>query len=147
MTTTEALAAIRKSVHVDAPPQAAFETFTGGIDRWWPKATHSAFGADVREVVFEQREGGRVYERSTAGEEADWADVVVWDPPQRFVLRWRVNPERGPTEVEIRFSARDDGTLVELEHRGWDRVGDEEGRANYADGWEVVLGRYVQPAG
>jgi hypothetical protein len=144
MTTTEALAAIHKSVQVDASPAAAFETFTGGIDRWWPKATHSTFGEAAREVVFEPSAGGRVYERSDSGEEADWADVLAFDPPTRFVLRWRVNPERGATEVEVRFTAHEDGTLVELEHRGWDRVGDEEGRANYDAGWDVVLGRYTK---
>ena len=56
-------------------------------------------------------------------------------------LRWRVNPERGPTELEIRFTPEGSKTRVDLEHRGWD---DPEGRANYGPGWDFVLGRYSE---
>jgi Activator of Hsp90 ATPase homolog 1-like protein len=139
MSTTETLAAINKTITVDASPQTAFETFTRQVDSWWPR-THSVFEDDVQEIVFDERAGGRLYERSTGGEEADWADVLVWEPHSRFVLRWRVNPERGPTEVEVRFTPEGDRTRVDLEHRGWD---DPEGRANYGPGWDRVLGHYA----
>ncbi|HEX7255072.1 MAG TPA: SRPBCC domain-containing protein [Gaiellaceae bacterium] len=139
MSTTESLAAITKTITVDVPPETAFETFTRQINTWWPK-THSVFEDRIEEIVFDERVGGRVYERSTSGEEADWADVVAWEPHNRFVLRWRVNPERGPTEVEVRFTPEGSGTRVDLEHRGWD---DPEGRANYGPGWDRVLGQYV----
>ncbi len=139
MSTTEALAAIKRTITVDVPVEAAFETFTRQMDSWWPGGSHSLF--EEREaLVFEERVGGRVYERSASGEEGDWADVLAWEPPRRFVLRWRVNPERRPTEVEVRFTPENGRTRVELEHRGWDDAG---GRANYDTGWDVVLGRYV----
>jgi uncharacterized protein YndB with AHSA1/START domain len=143
MSTTEALAAIRKTITVDASVETAFETFTRGIHSWWPTATHTIYEDKVQDVVFDEQEGGRVFERSTGGEESDWADVIAWEPPRRLVLRWRVNPERGPTEVEVRFEPEGDGTRVELEHRGWDEVADAEGRAGYNTGWDFVLGRYV----
>ena len=95
----------------------------------------------VEEIVFDERVGGRVYERSADGEEFDWADVLAWEPHDRFVLRWRVNPERGPTELDVRFTPDGDRTRVDLEHRGWD---DPEGRANYGRGWDHVLGHYVE---
>jgi hypothetical protein len=139
MSTTEALAAINKTVTVEASQETAFDTFTRQVDSWWPR-THSVFEDDVQEIVFDERTGGRLYERSTGGEEADWADVLVWQPHSRFVLRWRVNPERGPTEVEVRFTPEGDRTRVDLEHRGWD---DPEGRANYGPGWDRVLGHYA----
>ena len=57
-------------------------------------------------------------------------------------MRWRVNPERGPTELEIRFTPEGSKTRVDLEHRGWD---DPEGRANHGPGWtDYVLGRYSE---
>lgn len=143
MSTAEALAAINKTITVDAAPETAFETFTRQIGSWWPTASHSIFEDRVQEVVFDERVGGRVYERNADGEEADWADVVEWEPHSRFVLRWRVNPERGPTEVEVRFTPEGDGTRVDLEHRGWDAIGDEAGRAGYDTGWGFVLGHYV----
>lgn len=142
MSATEALAAIKKSITVDAPLETAFETFTRRMGEWWPGNPHTVFEDRVA-VVFDERVGGRVYERSADGREADWADVIAWEPPQRLVLRWRVNPERGPTEVEVRFTGEGEGTRVDLEHRGWDKVGDQEGRAQYEGGWDKVLGGYV----
>ena len=52
-----------------------------------------------------------------------------------------MNPERGPTELEIRFTPEGAKTRVDLEHRGWD---DPEGRANYGPGWDYVLGHYTE---
>jgi uncharacterized protein YndB with AHSA1/START domain len=140
MSTTEALATINKTVSVHAPVERAFETFTRQIASWWPRGSHSLF-EERREIVFEERVGGRLYEVATDGEEGDWADVLAWEPPDRFVLRWRVNPKRSPTEVEVRFSPENGGTRVDLEHRGWD---DAEGRANYDTGWDKVLGDYAE---
>jgi uncharacterized protein YndB with AHSA1/START domain len=142
MSTTDALAAIRKTITVEASPETAFETFTRRMHDWWPSAPHTVFDDRVG-VVFDERVGGRVYERAADGQEADWADVLAWEPPSRLVLRWRVNPERGPTEVEIRFTPENGRTRVDLEHRGWDEVGDPEGRANYDGGWDKVLGGYA----
>jgi len=137
--TTDALAAIHKTITVDASPETAFDTFTRQITSWWPRS-HTIF-EEVERVVFDERVGGRVYERNAEGEEAEWADVLAWEPNDRFVLRWRVNPERGPTELEVRFTPDGNGTRVDLEHRGWD---DPDGRANYGPGWDYVLGNYVE---
>jgi hypothetical protein len=41
--------------------------------------------------------------------------------------------------------AEDDGTRVELEHRGWENAvaGSVEKRDNYDTGWGYVLGKYA----
>jgi uncharacterized protein YndB with AHSA1/START domain len=142
MSTTETLAAIRKTLTVEASVETAFETFTRRMGDWWPGGHHTVFD-DRAGVIVEESAGGRVYERSASGEEADWADVTAWEPPHRLVLRWRVNPERAPTEVEVRFAPDGDRTRVELEHRGWDQAGDAQGRAMYDGGWDTVLGGYT----
>ena len=146
MKTTELT--VRKSVVVDLPPAGAFELFTDGIHGWWPHASHSIHGDDA-EAVFESRPGGRVYERTADGREADWARVVAWEPPSRFVLEWTVGRDSPPTEVEVRFAAEGAQTRVDLEHRGWERYGDgaDEAFADYDGGWDVVLGRYVHSLG
>ena len=141
MSTTEALAAINKTITVEASLETAFETFTRRMADWWPTGSHRIFEDST--LVFEERAGGRVYERAATGEEGDWADVLMWEPPHRFVLRWRVNPNRGATEVEVRFTPENGGTRVDLEHRGWD---DPEGRANYSTGWDPVLERFAAAA-
>ncbi|HZM18958.1 MAG TPA: hypothetical protein VFB87_06055, partial [Gaiellaceae bacterium] len=88
MTTTEALAAINKTIVVEASQETAFETFTRHVTSWWPRS-HTVFEDKVAEIVFDERVGGRVFERSTEGEEAEWADVLAWEPHERFVVRWR----------------------------------------------------------
>ena len=144
--------AVRKSVTVAVPPELAFELFTDGIGDWWPFGTHSINGDAVETAVFEPRAGGRVYERTGDGREAHWATVLAFDPPRRFVLEWKVNPNAvAPTEVEVRFQPEGGGTRVDLEHRGWERLGEqaEASRSSYDTGWDFVLGEYVAgaPAG
>jgi uncharacterized protein YndB with AHSA1/START domain len=69
------------------------------------------------------------------------------------VISWHVNPEApAPTEIEIRFTADGDATRVDVEHRGWERLGmarGQEARESYGsdDGWGLVLSRYVEEAG
>ena len=136
--------AIRKSVTVPLPLDKAFRLFTDGANSWWPLATHSIGGEQTESVTFDL-EAKRVYERTADGSEHDWADIVAWEPPDRFLLGWRVNPDAPTTDVEVRFVAEGEETRVDLEHRGWERRAAGE-RANYDGGWEFVLGQFVAAA-
>jgi uncharacterized protein YndB with AHSA1/START domain len=140
---------IRKAISLACPVERAFELFTSGISTWWPSRTHSVGEERVETVVFEERLGGRIYERWDDGTECDWGTVVVWDPPNRVVFSWQPNREQaGETEVEVRFAPEHDGTRVELDHRGWDRLGDEgnERHERYTSGWDRVLGAFADAA-
>lgn len=142
---------IRKSITVDCSPEHAFDTYTARIGSWWPLHTHSIGGpGDERpvEAVFESGVGGRLFERMANGDEHEWAKVLVWEPPHRFVIDWHVNPDNPPTEVEVKFTPDGDGTRVDVEHRGWERYGDraQEAFGDYNSGWESVLARYVEAA-
>jgi hypothetical protein len=79
-----ALEPIRKQIAVDCDVESAFKTFTQDIATWWPVASHSITGDGA--PVFEQRSGGRVYERTRDGQECDWATILVFEPPHRIVL-------------------------------------------------------------
>jgi uncharacterized protein YndB with AHSA1/START domain len=136
--------AIRKTVNVALPVEKAFRLFTDGIGSWWPFATHSIGGASVEEAVFDV-EAKRLYERAADGTEHDWGDILAWEPPNRFLLGWRVNPASPGTEVEVWFAPDGEGTRVELEHRGWEKCGPGE-RSSYDGGWEHVLGQFVEAA-
>ena len=152
MTDTQiALETVRKRVRVRCDVEHAFRTFTEAIGTWWPLETHSISagpdgGQPPEAVVFEQRTGGRVYEKARDGRECDWATILVYEPPQRIVLEWTVNPTAPPTEVEVSFTADDDGTIVELEHRGWERYteGGQTARSSYDSGWPGVLRLYEE---
>ena len=138
---------ILKSAVVPTTPERAFEVFTDGIATWWPLDTHSVEGdRGPRTVVFETRPEGRVYEVMSTGEEAHWANVIAWEPPHRFVLEWKVDPGAvAPTEVEVRFAPEGDGTRVELEHRGFERLGEaaKEAHESYSTGWPTVFQDYA----
>ena len=140
---------VRKSVTVEASPEEAFGLYIHGIASWWPLKTHSVGQERTETVVMEGRERGRLYERTSGGEESDWGRIRVWDPPHRLVHTW--HPGRGEEmsqEVEITFTPVGKGTRVDLEHRGWERLGDEaeERVRNYDKGWDGVLALYVQAA-
>jgi hypothetical protein len=137
--------AVRKTVTVDCVVEEAFRVFTTDATSWWPVDSHSIHGAAVKEVVFEGREGGEVYELTADGEKGHWATVIAWDPPTRIVLAWNIlMREAIPTEVDVRFVAEGEGTRVELEHRGWEAIAEDAPakRENYDTGWDHVLGVY-----
>jgi uncharacterized protein YndB with AHSA1/START domain len=139
---------VRKTVTVDCAVEEAFRVFTADAKSWWPVESHS-IRQTVSEIVFEERVGGEVYEVSTSGEKGHWATVLEWEPPGRLVLAWNIlEAEASPTEVEVRFLPEGDGTRVELEHRGWERLleGGMEKRESYDSGWAFVLGKYVARA-
>lgn len=139
---------VRKSVVVDCSPEHAFETFTDRMDTWWPFETHKPGDELPVSATFEPRVGGRVYHTMADGKELEWATVLAWEPPSRFVVDWHVTPGSPSTELEVRFAPEGDGTRVELEHRGWERYGAEaaESSASYNSGWDTVLKPFVEAA-
>ena len=144
---------IRKSISVEAPLERAFAVFTDGISGWWPLETHSVGagrdGVRAESATLEPADGGRLYERMSDGREAAWGRVLVWEPPHRVVLTWHPGtPESEATELELRFTAEGEGTRVELEHRGWERLAEKgkDYRARYDGGWDEVLARYAEAA-
>jgi uncharacterized protein YndB with AHSA1/START domain len=121
-------AAVRRSVTVQATPERAFEVFTAGFSSWWPIESHHIGESMAVEVVIDPFAGGRWFERDADGNECVWGFVTAWEPPHRVLLAWHLTPEYAfdpdpdkATEIEVRFTAQDGGTLVELEHRGFER--------------------------
>jgi len=147
----QSFAPIVKTVRVEAAPDRAFRRFTEEIASWWPLRSHSVGRADAVTVTMEPRIGGRIVEQIRGGREAVWGTVTAWDPPRRVGFTW--HPGRTPEtaqDVEVRFSPEGSGTRVELEHRGFERLGPALGRKarrGYPIGWEYVLGLYADHSG
>jgi uncharacterized protein YndB with AHSA1/START domain len=121
------IAPVRKSLRVKTRQSRAFEIFTTGLDRWWPKS-HFVGPSQVTKVAIEPRIAGRWFELGEDGAETTVGHVLAWEPPHRFVVTWEISsqwksdPGLG-SEVEVRFIAEgDDMTLVELEHRLFERM-------------------------
>lgn len=139
---------LRLSFAVACSVEHAFRVWTSGIGTWWP-ADHTATG-DAELVVLETGVGGRIYERARDGVEHDWGEVTVWEPPTRLGYLWHLRSDRAvATEVEIRFVAQDDGTRVDIEHRGWERLGaaGQDWRDRNRAGWDTLLPHYVAAVG
>jgi len=137
---------LRMSFEVGCPVDHAFDVWTSKIARWWP-ADHSVSGENGMQVVLEGRPGGRIFERTSSGTEHEWGEVVVWEPPSRLAYLWHLRRDRADaTEVEISFIDQgDETTRVEIEHRGWERLGAQGEiwrNANRA-GWSTLLPHYV----
>jgi uncharacterized protein YndB with AHSA1/START domain len=147
-------APVRKSVSVDAPPQIAFRVFTAGFDSWWPRS-HSIGAAPLKTAVIEPKAGGRWYGLLENGSEAEWGEVLAWEPPRRVLLAWRIGADwqYDPdllTEVDVTFTPDGQGTRVVLEHRLLENMGaaGEGARASFdsADGWSGLLGMFAAQA-
>lgn len=141
---------IRISFEVSCGVAHAFRTWTAETSRWWP-ADHTVTGQRDLVVRFEPRIGGRIYERTQAGEEHDWGEITAWEPPHRVVYLWHLRADRiDATEVEITFRpAAHGGSLVQIEHRGWERLGTRgvERRDANRGGWASLLPYFVAACG
>jgi uncharacterized protein YndB with AHSA1/START domain len=89
---------VRQATLVRSDRAHTFDVFVRTIGVWWPVQPISAGRDRVREVTFEPRVGGRVYETWTDGTTVDWGTVIAWDPPARLVMTWTATP--APTEVQ-----------------------------------------------
>ena len=85
MTTQGQAATVRQEIAVEAPVDRALRVFTEQMDKIKPRE-HNMLGVDIQETVFEPRAGGRIFERTPAGEEHDWGEVLEWDPPERLLF-------------------------------------------------------------
>jgi uncharacterized protein YndB with AHSA1/START domain len=162
---TITVAPVRKSVVVNVDPARAFEIFTQGFDRWWPKklpadpalAQRNAAAAatppsPVKESIIEPFLGGRWFSRCEDGSEGVLGHVLAWDPGHRLLLSWEFSAQWTPnasasSEVEVTFKAEGPGsTRVELEHRHFERLGKEGGekmRKDVEGGWPARLDLYA----
>jgi uncharacterized protein YndB with AHSA1/START domain len=155
MTTPAEATSVRHEIVVDAPIERAFTVFTKDFGSFKPPE-HNLLGVDIAETVFEPRAGGRLYDRGVDGSECHWARVLAYEPPDRVVISWDINPQwqietdlEKTSEVEVRFIAETpQRTRVELEHRHIDRHGDgwqgvREG-VDAEQGWPLYLQRYAE---
>jgi uncharacterized protein YndB with AHSA1/START domain len=154
MTTQAQDTSVRTQIAVEAPIERAFRVFTEEFGSFKPPE-HNMLGVPIAETVFEPRVGGHLYDRGEDGSECRWARVLAYEPPDRVVISWDINPQwqietdlSKTSEVEVRFIPEGpERTRVELEHRHLDRHGEgwEGTRAGVEspDGWPLYLKRYA----
>jgi uncharacterized protein YndB with AHSA1/START domain len=130
---------IERTLTLRVDTERAWRAWTEKIDLWWPPG-HRRFGDSTMRL--EGRVGGRFVERARGGEELTFGRIKAWEPPS--LLAYDFYPGSGPdapTEVEVRFTATDGGTRVDIQHR---RGALSEERwagtnARYRASWDAVL--------
>ena len=154
MSTHTDATSVRQEIVVEAPAERAFRVFTERLDEIKPR-DHNLLASDIEATVVEPRAGGRIYDRGTDGSECEWATVLAFEPPERFLFSWNIStswqfePDAGRrVEVEVSFAPEGpDRTRVVLEHRHLDRHGDgwESMRDGVAadQGWSLYLSRFA----
>jgi uncharacterized protein YndB with AHSA1/START domain len=148
---------VRKSVTVKASAERAFQVFTEGFDTWWPRSHHIG-SSPMKTAIIEGFPGGRCYSEQMDGTDCPWGEVLVWEPPQRLVFAWKIDPQwkyepdvAKASEVEVRFTPEPDGsTRVDLEHRHFERHGEgwQTMRTNVDGGmgWDALIQLYREKA-
>ena len=156
-TTTEHGVSVQRSVTVKAGLEHAFSVFTDGFDTWWPRSHHIGKKALVKAVI-EPRAGGRCFGREPDGNDCQWGTVTTWDPPNRLVIAWQIDPSwqfepdmSKASEVEVRFTAEAGGmTRVDLEHRHLERHGKDFEKVRVGvggpGGWSGLLQMFGRTA-
>ena len=154
-TTGTDLNTVRKSIHVQAPPEVAWRVFTEKMGAWWPLAHYKIGKTSAVDAIVEPHVGGRWYERGDDGSTCQWGSVLAWEPHTRLVLSWDITADWQydpalKTEIEVRFGPEGGGTRVDLEHRRLDRYGarrEEMHRIFDSSGdWGKILGMFAKTA-
>ena len=126
-------------VSVPVTPTEAFVGFTAQMGEWWDPMLTPDPPTFTNIAVDPEGPIAMVH----GDEEYVWGRVLDWDPiglyRQEF---WLGHAEQSPTVLEVRFTeAEGGGTLVHLEHGGWD-ADSAEVRATYTQ-WDQLLARYA----
>jgi uncharacterized protein YndB with AHSA1/START domain len=141
---------VRREVLVAAPRDVAFDVFTSQIASWWPFRDHSVYGEGATVAFVDPGPGARIVESKDGEPDSVWGTVTRWEPHDLVAFTWHPghSPE-APTHVVVTFEEVGNGTLVTLEHTGWENLGERAAmaRSSYETGWAFVLGEYADRAG
>lgn len=141
------MSSVSASVEVPVDPEAAFRLFTEHVDGWWRRGERYG-GIHVLGHRFDGFVGGRFVELTVDGE-SELGVITCWEPPSRLGFTWRQGnwSDDELTYVEVSFRRSGTGTIVRLEHRGFELVKSDVGcDVGYERGWAELLGWFAEAA-
>jgi hypothetical protein len=133
-------------VFVEEWPEEAFRVFIGEIGFGLSTIGSSWIRPESgRYIRFGRDAAGRFVEvhDAVADDSLEIGRITVWAPGARSTLTWREPdwPEGASTDVDIRFEPIFGGTLVGVEHSGFERLGRQAPLigAEYRSAWTAAL--------
>jgi len=126
---------VRRSVWIDASSDTVWSHFESF------EAMRTWYGIGHQLAAYEARLGGHVVTLvDIDGTTHRFSgDVVHFEPGREITFEqfWEGSSWLGPTSVTIRLSELDGGTLVELFHHGYERLGEPVGEMldGFESGW------------
>lgn len=141
------MTSITRTVTVRLDPATAFDVFTSEIDSWYPRGPYSFNYPDrTVEIRLEPGVGGRWLEVWADGDGYEVGRVLAWEPGRRLLVSFRNRylPAEPLTEIEVRFEPVPDGTLVTLDHRGWEHLSPEALRVWAGRAWKGLIAAFAR---
>jgi hypothetical protein len=133
------LAPIVAEVTVPVTPTEAFVGFTAQMGEWWDPTLSPDPPTFTGIAIDPHGDVAMVH----GDDQYVWGRVLEWDPIGRYSQDfWLGHAAAEPTRLDVDFTeAEGGGTLVHLEHSGW-QDGSQEVRATYTH-WDDLLRRYA----
>ena len=146
-----------KTIEVPCNQRKAFTVFLD-MGSWWPTnkfATSVMRGQIVKALRVDAKEGGKIIEVGSDGQEQLWGTIKSYDPYGYVKMDFHIpHPsEKNPgfSTVEVRFTALDDDrTRVELKQSNWEALGDvaKMVQGGYRQAWVAIFeGAYKAACG
>jgi hypothetical protein len=138
---------VTRSLLVPLEPALAFDLFVRRLPEWWPLSTRSVWLERALACRVDARLGGRIIEEGPDGAIEHWGTFVRFNEASDILIDWHPGlPADSATQVEVHFRPAIGGTLVELEHRNWEKLGARGDfvRSLYANGWAPIFARFAR---
>ena len=140
--------AVRRSILIKAPPERVWQEFESWerMNAWWSFEQWIAERYQKGWVTCYEPKLGGWFEVVCAGLEGTFhfgGKIIVFDPGRELTCEWDAVPSKGwpaPTLLTLRLTPQTGGTLVELFHHAFERIGPEgpELHRELEDGWELT---------
>jgi len=148
--TEDSLLVVRRSIHIAASPERVWQEFSSfnRMNAWWGHITGEPQAGTSKGHwldTYEPHVDGQVTMAvNFNGARASYGGRIRSFDPQReltFENDWIPNQGwRAPTYITLRLSPALAGTMVELLHHGFERIGDDASatHAGFEEGWGMT---------
>ncbi|WP_114560377.1 SRPBCC family protein [Desertihabitans aurantiacus] len=127
---------IRLDLELPVAPAAAFDAYVD-LGSWWdPRYTSDA--TTFSGVAVTPGPGGEIRELHADGSSQLWGTITLWQPGTALSHSFVLAHDTGvPSQVLVTFTARPGGSLLRLQHGGWNEDNATD-RDRFTD-WATVL--------